>query len=103
MSPSLRYEGKLLDWPRQETKVVLPSEDIKKVIDVGIHLVPKGEKFWLISVSRAERELMNVIDIADSGCRKKCHKLLKADFKDWKKRSNTGLSGISTFLFKVCK
>lgn len=101
MSPSLQTNQVTLRhyrWPRYLTTYVLPQQVIQEIEKVGLHLVPKGENLWNISVSRAERELMSRID-HDNGCRKMCHKLLKSDFDEWSKRYN--LDGISTVLFKV--
>lgn len=88
-------------WPRSETKVVLPRFLIKSIYDAGLHLIPKDIKFWYISVSRAGQALMNGIDDNDHGCRKMCHKLLKADFQTWLGRSGNNLPGISSMIFKV--
>ncbi|XP_057298107.1 uncharacterized protein LOC130629029 [Hydractinia symbiolongicarpus] len=102
-SPSLATNQVTLkdfNWPRQETRKVLPKNLIKTIFDVGLHLVPKKLKFWYISVSYAGRALMNGMDLEDSGCRKSCHKLLKADFQTWLGQSNHQLSGISTMIFK---
>ncbi|XP_057299232.1 uncharacterized protein LOC130629872 [Hydractinia symbiolongicarpus] len=100
MSPSLLTNQVTLRdyrWPRDQTTYVLPQQVIQEIEKVGLHLVPKGENLWNISVSRAERELMSRID-HDNGCRKMCHKLLKSDFDEWSKHYN--LDGISTVLFK---
>ncbi|XP_057297457.1 cyclic GMP-AMP synthase-like [Hydractinia symbiolongicarpus] len=87
-------------WPREKTKLVLTKELIKSIKDAGLHLIPKKLKFWYIFVSRAGQVLMNGIDSNDNGCRKRCHKLLKADFQTWLGRSNNNLPGISTMIFK---
>ncbi|XP_057297454.1 cyclic GMP-AMP synthase-like [Hydractinia symbiolongicarpus] len=87
-------------WPREKTKIGLTKKLIKSINDAGLHLIPKNPKFWYISVSRTGQALMNGIDSNDNGCRKKCHKLLKADFQTWLGRSSNNLPGISTMIFK---
>ncbi|XP_057298071.1 uncharacterized protein LOC130629003 isoform X2 [Hydractinia symbiolongicarpus] len=88
------------DWPRWQTKDILSERLIKSIYDAGLHLIPKTLKFWYISVSRAGRVLMKGIDANDRGCRRKCHKLLKADFQTWIGRSGNNLPGMSTMIFK---
>lgn len=87
-------------WPRPQTRHCLSPELITLILDAGLHLIPKHLKFWYISVSRAGQALMNGIDIADNGCRRQCHILLKADFQTWLGRSGNNLPGISTMVFK---
>ena len=87
-------------WPRPETGKVLSPEQIKKIEAAGVILVPKHERFWYLSFSKAVTSLMQFIDGADE-CRRKCHKILKRDFMTWQSQSKSGLKGISTYLFKV--
>lgn len=89
------------NWPRIQTKKVLSNRLINAIHAVGLHLIPKNVLFWYVSVSKAGNTLMNGLDVEDSGCRRYCHKLLKADFHGWKEQSANGLPGISTMLFKV--
>lgn len=88
------------NWPRIQTKKVLSNRLINAIHAVGLHLIPKNVLFWYVSVSKAGNTLMNGLDVEDSGCRRYCHKLLKADFHGWKEQSANGLPGISTMLFK---
>lgn len=89
-------------WPRNATRQVLDDEHIKKVIDAGVHLVPKHDSFWYISFSKAVTAMLRFIDGANE-CRRMCHKFLKTDFRKWQSKSDsgTGLKCISTYLFKV--
>ncbi|XP_057298076.1 cyclic GMP-AMP synthase-like [Hydractinia symbiolongicarpus] len=87
------------NWPRPQTRKILSKRLINSIFDAGLHLIPKHLKFWYVSESRAGQALMNGID-NDKGCRKKCHKLLKADFQTWLGRSGNNLPGISTMIFK---
>ena len=85
-------------WPRLQTKKCLSSMQIERVLDAEIYYVPKKALFWYVSFSDAAKVLLRCIDSADT-CRRKCHKILKADFLRW--RSEESFPGISTFIFKV--
>ncbi|XP_057297459.1 protein mab-21-like 3 [Hydractinia symbiolongicarpus] len=87
-------------WPRPQTRNCLSPKLIRLILNAGLHLTPKHLKFWYISVSKAGQALMNGIDDADKGCRRQCHKLLKADFQTWLGRSGNNLPGISTMVLK---
>ena len=87
-------------WPRQATRNVLSEKQIDKAFSAGLHMVPKSDKFWYLSYSKAVTALLKYIDGANE-CRKKCHKILKKDFRTWQSKSSTGLATISTYLFKV--
>lgn len=91
-------------WPRNATRQVLDEEHIDRVLDAGVHLVPKHDCFWYISFSKAVTAMLRFIDDANE-CRRMCHKFLKTDFRTWQsqsdKDSGTGLKSISTYLFKV--
>ena len=91
-----------LKWPRQASINVLGSDVIQRVVDSGVILVPKKDLFWLISYSKYAKMLMKIIDAFDE-CRRKCYKILKRDFMSWQSESETGLKGISSYIFKVCK
>ncbi|XP_066936331.1 uncharacterized protein [Clytia hemisphaerica] len=87
-------------WPREETEDVLSDLQIAKIEEAGIILVPKHQRFWYISFSKAITSLMQFIDGANE-CRRTCHKVLKRDFKTWQSEPYAGgLKGISTYLFK---
>lgn len=89
-------------WPRKATRQVLDETLIDKVLDAGVHLVPKHECFWYISFSKAVTAMLRFIDGANE-CRRMCHKFLKTDFRTWQSQSDsgTGLKTISTYVFKV--
>jgi len=93
--PGLKYR-----WPRKASTKVLGPDVISEVVASGVILVPKKDLFWYISFSRYAKKLMNIID--DVGeCRRQCYQLLKRDFITWQSKANTGLKGISSFIFKV--
>lgn len=103
LSPSIKTNHiGLIDygWPRGNTKRAFPPELIKSVTNAGLHLVPKKPTCWYVSISLAGKTLMNEVDQQDDGCRKTCHKLLKADFQEWLYQTNNEISEVSTFVLK---
>lgn len=101
ISPSLQTDRITLQrfrWKRPLTSTVLTKDVVDEIEGVKLHVVPKGNTLWTVSVSRAERVLMSRID-HDKGCRKMCHKLLKFDVRLWIREHK--LKGISTILLKV--
>ncbi|CAC5403941.1 unnamed protein product [Mytilus coruscus] len=87
-------------WPRPDTRKVLPSDTIDKITIVRTHLVPKGDEFWNISFSKAEKELMERLDKGNQ-CRRQCYKMLKTDLQTWKLQSDDNFPGISSHLLKL--
>ena len=88
-------------WPRPDTFLAFPQQLINNVVDIGCHLVPKGDTFWYVSYSKAETELLRGIDF-DDGCRKMCHQFLKRCFDEYRSTSEEGAKGISSYILKVC-
>lgn len=87
-------------WPRPDTRKVLSSDTIDRITSVGTHLVPKGDEFWNISYSKAEKELMAELDKGNK-CGRQCYKMLKAYLKKWKSQSDDNFPCMSSHLLKV--
>jgi predicted phosphohydrolase len=87
-------------WPRGKTKQAFERDLIDKVLNAGIHLVPKKDLFWAISFSKAERALLSRLD-SDGGCRKYVTKIMKKFVMNCSSQSTNGLPGISSHIIKV--
>ena len=87
-------------WPRPDTRKALSDLQIKNIMDVGTHLVPKGDIVFNVSYSKAEKELLKSLD-AGNGCRKQCHQVMKRLVQEFASKSPDGAPGISSHLFKV--
>lgn len=85
-------------WPRARTEQCLLPEVIERIKDQNVYLVAKSNLFWYISFCNAAKVLLRSIDSTDT-CRRKVHKILKADFLTW--HSQRSYPGISTYIFKV--
>ena len=84
---SAEYSEKTIasnSWPRRGTSNCLTHEKIRKIKKQRLCLVPKEGRFWYVSFSRLEKALMRCIDSAFT-CRRKCYKILKAQFILWNK------------------
>ena len=79
-------------WPSPKT--------IKKIIKMGVCLVPKNEYHWKISTSMLDKTLMEDIkdDHETQGFRRMCHKILKGLTKYF---CNTTKPVITSYVLKV--
>ena len=86
-------------WPRKDTRSAF-SKKIKSVLKAGLHLVPKGDETWTISYSKAEKALLDGIDI-NNEYRRGAMKILKKYLQTCKEDSPSNLPGLSSYIVKV--
>ena len=100
LSPQLPIKSQFapfIGWPRAGAK--WPSrEKVEAIRAIGINATAKRPMEWMRCYAACEKELMNNID-SDGGCRKKCHRIMKAVREEfWCK---TTKPAISSFILKV--
>ncbi|XP_060558892.1 protein mab-21-like [Ruditapes philippinarum] len=86
-------------WPRPQTRDAFPADTIEDAIKTGLHIVPKGDELWAFSFSNVEKYLLNKMD-GQNGCRRKVNKFLKKYAQICSSRSENGLPGVSSYIFK---
>lgn len=87
-------------WPRPDTHKALSAGQIADVTTAGTHLVPKGERVFAVSYSKAEIALLKGLD-AGNGCRKDCHKVMKRYVQEYSSKATGGIPGFSSHILKV--
>ena len=84
-------------WPHRG-KTWPSRQKVEAIRAIGINATAKRPMEWMRCYAACEKELMNNID-SDGGCRKKCHRIMKAVREEfWCK---TTKPAISSFMLKV--
>ena len=86
-----------IGWPRSNAQ--WPSrEKVAAIRAIGINATAKRPMDWMRCYAACEKELMKEMD-SDGGCRKKCHRIMKALREEfWCKTSKPA---VSSFILKV--
>ena len=88
---------------RDRIKKVFTWDQMQAAEDAGMHYVPKRTTAFDLSYSKVERALLKGIDGHEmpSGCRKRCHKVIKKYVQMFQQSRGDGAPGISSHIFKV--